>query len=163
MATAEQQRRWREKRKALLPQQKSAPVEGGVASTKANETELSKALRHLASLPPPPKPVGDAEVRKVCGWLIELSDRLDAGKVDRLRRDLVALEAKYNPPPPEPVRTNEDANDGFGPRVLTPHEQRLAVLAAIPGVSVGIPEANGVADGEAGKAAPAEGGGEDWG
>jgi hypothetical protein len=150
VATAEQQRRWREKRKALLPQQKSAPVEGGVASTKANETELSKALRHLASLPPPPKPFGDAEVRKVCGWLIELSDRLDAGKVERLRRDLVALESKYNPPPLEPVRTNEDANDGFGPRVLTPHELRLQALSAIPGIQRGMP-AQGGTDGEAAK------------
>jgi hypothetical protein len=29
----------------------------------------------------------------------------------------------------EPVRTNEDANDGFGPRVL--HEQQIAALRAM--------------------------------
>jgi hypothetical protein len=74
----------------------------------------------------------------VCDWIVELSARLDAAAVLRLRDDLIALEAKYNAPPAEPVRTNVDANDGFGPRVLTPHEMRLEALrAAVPTVKLG--------------------------
>jgi|SRR5580658_2356581 hypothetical protein len=103
--------------------------------------DVPKAKALIAALPRPkpysPLPAGDDRVRAVCGWIIDLSAQLDAAKIERLHRDLIALEAKYNPPPPEPVRVNEDANDGFGPRVLTPHEQRIAALrATVPTVKL---------------------------
>lgn len=96
------------------------------------------AIAPVPAPPPPPATVGDRRVRSVCEWIVELSARLDAVKVGRLHQDLIALEAKYNPPPAEPARTDVDANDGFGPRVLTPYEMRLAALrAAVPTVNLG--------------------------
>ena len=136
LSASERQKRWRE-RKAVRD---------------ASDDPLAKAVKVFSRVPVPKAPVVSNPVvsglldrlrylpddSRFSAWLRRVADEYEA----QVERDVLAREL---------VRVADDANDGFGPRVLTPHEQRLAALRGlVPTVSLGGGDGEAKIEGEGG-------------